>query len=42
MIVRLARRLGVNYFWGLANFTFGVAAGGIYVAVILIAHGILR
>lgn len=35
-------RLGLNYFWGIANFTVGVTAGGIWVAAILIAHGVLR
>lgn len=27
----LAKRLGVNYLWGLANFTAGVIAGAIVV-----------
>jgi hypothetical protein len=41
MIARL-KSLGLNYLWGLANFTAGVAAGGTYVAAILVAHGIVR
>lgn len=36
------RSLGVNYFWGLINFTVGVSVGGIYVAVALIAAGLVR
>ena len=38
----LIRRLGVNYLWGLANFTAGVTLGGIYVAAALVAAGALR
>jgi hypothetical protein len=41
MIARL-KSLGLNYLWGLANFTIGVTAGGIYVAAILVAHGAMR
>jgi hypothetical protein len=41
MIARL-RKLGVNYAWGLINFTVGVTVGGIYVAAILITHGAVR
>lgn len=29
-------KLGLNYLWGLANFTAGVTLGGIVVAAILI------
>ena len=29
------KRLGVNYLWGVLNFTAGVTAGGIVVATIL-------
>jgi hypothetical protein len=36
------RSLGVNYAWGLINFTVGVTAGGIYVAVALVAAGLVR
>jgi hypothetical protein len=42
MVARFAKRLGANYLWGIANFTAGVAAGGIYVAVALIAAGLVR
>lgn len=38
----MIRRLGLNYLWGLANFTAGVTLGGIYVAVALIAGGHIR
>lgn len=38
----MIRKLGLNYVWGLINFTAGVAAGGIYVALALIAAGIIR
>jgi hypothetical protein len=31
--MNIIRKLGVNYIWGVANFTLGVTAGGIYVAV---------
>jgi hypothetical protein len=41
MIARL-KSLGLNYLWGLVNFTIGVTAGGIYVAAILVAHGVVR
>jgi hypothetical protein len=40
--MNLVRRLGLNYLWGLCNFAAGVAAGGTYVAAILVAHGIVR
>jgi hypothetical protein len=39
---KLLSKFGVNYAWGLINFTIGVAAGGIYVAVALIMAGIVR
>jgi hypothetical protein len=42
VIARIAKRMGASYLWGLINFTVGVAAGGIYVALILIAHGAVR
>lgn len=42
MIGRLLKRLGVNYAWGLFNFAAGVTLGGIYVAAVLIAHGLVR
>jgi hypothetical protein len=42
MASRFFKSLGVNYLWGIANFTFGVVAGGIYVAVALIAAGLVR
>jgi hypothetical protein len=41
MIARL-RKLGLNYAWGLLNYTLGVATGGAYVAVVLIGHGMVR
>jgi hypothetical protein len=41
MIARL-RKLGVNYVWGIINFTIGVTVGGIYVAAILVMHGAVR
>jgi hypothetical protein len=31
-------RFGVNYIWGLLNFTVGVAAGGIFVAAALFPY----
>jgi hypothetical protein len=31
----MLKRLGLNYIYGLANFTLGVTAGGIWVAVAL-------
>jgi hypothetical protein len=37
----LARRLGVNYAWGLVNFTAGVAGGGVFVAAALITAGLV-
>jgi hypothetical protein len=42
MIARIAKRMGASYLWGVANFTAGVVAGGIYVAVALIAAGLIR
>jgi hypothetical protein len=42
MASRFIKSLGVNYAWGVINFTFGVVAGGIYVAVALIAAGLVR
>jgi hypothetical protein len=42
MASRIFKSLGVNYLWGIANFTAGVVAGGIYVAVALIAAGLVR
>jgi hypothetical protein len=30
--------LGVNYVWGLINFTLGVTAGGIFVAAALMPY----
>jgi hypothetical protein len=36
------RKLGLNYAWGLLNYTLGVAMGGAYVAVVLIEYGALR
>lgn len=38
----LIRRLGLNYAWGLANFTAGVTLGGIWVAIALIGAGMVR
>lgn len=40
--MKFIKRLGLNYFWGLANFTLGVTLGSIYVAVILVARGLVR
>lgn len=42
MIGRVIAKLGVNYAWGLINFTAGVALGGSYVAFILVGAGVLR
>lgn len=36
-MTRLIAKLGVNYVWGLANFTAGTIAGGVFVATALIA-----
>lgn len=36
------RKLGLNYAWGLLNYTLGVATGGTYVAFVLIGHGMVR
>jgi hypothetical protein len=41
MMDRLSK-LGLNYAWGLLNYTLGVATGGAYVAVVLIEHGMVR
>jgi hypothetical protein len=40
--MNIIRKLGVNYIWGVANFTLGVTAGGIYVAVAMIMAGLVR
>jgi hypothetical protein len=40
-LIAYGRKLGVNYLWGIINFTVGVALGGIWVALSLIAHGVL-
>lgn len=40
-IRKLFARLGVNYVWGLINFTLGVTLGGIWVAASLIAAGVV-
>lgn len=42
MIVRVCKRLGLNYAWGLINFTVGSALGGIWVAVALVMQGAVR
>lgn len=34
----LMLRFGVNYLWGLINFTIGVTLGGIVVAVALLPY----
>lgn len=34
----LCKRLGLNYLYGLANFTVGVTAGGIFVAAALFPY----
>lgn len=36
------QRFGANYLWGLLNFTAGCILCGVYVAAILIGHGILK
>jgi hypothetical protein len=41
-VTRLIQRLGVNYLWGLANFTLGVTLGGIYVGAALVIQGLVR
>jgi hypothetical protein len=41
-MIRRLKSLGLNYLWGLANFTLGVTAGGTYVAAILVSHGAMR
>lgn len=40
--MKLIKRLGLSYAWGLANFTLGAALGGIYVAAILLSNGAVR
>jgi hypothetical protein len=35
----LLKRLGVNYIWGLINFTLGCVLGGVFVAAKLLASG---
>lgn len=37
--MNLLKRLGVNYLWGLANFTLGCVLGGIVVAAKLLMSG---
>lgn len=39
---RLVAKLGVNYLWGLLNFTAGAIACGIWVAIALVAAGTVR
>jgi hypothetical protein len=41
-MTKLIRRLGLNYLYGLANFTLGVTLGGIYVGAALIIHGLVK
>ena len=38
----LIARLGLNYAWGLLNFTAGATAGGVWVAIALVAAGVVR
>jgi hypothetical protein len=40
--MNLLRKLGVNYAWGLINFTVGSALGGIWVAIALVMQGVVR
>lgn len=40
--MNLLRKLGLNYLWGLANFTLGCVACGTLVALILEASGHLK
>lgn len=35
MIKRIAKKTGLNYVWGLSNFTAGVVAGSFSVAVLV-------
>lgn len=37
MFRNVARKLGANYLWGVANYTAGVISGGVFVALALIA-----
>jgi hypothetical protein len=36
------QHLGVNWAWGLLNFTVGSALGGTWVAIALVMHGAVR
>jgi hypothetical protein len=40
-MTKLIQKLGVNYLWGIINFTAGVTLGGIYVAVLIISAKLL-
>jgi hypothetical protein len=35
---QMIQRFGLNYLWGLANFTAGVVGGGIFVAAALFRY----
>lgn len=41
-MIRRIKSLGLNYIWGVLNFTGGVALGGSYVALALIAAGAVK
>jgi hypothetical protein len=40
-VTKLIQKLGVNYLWGVLNFTAGVTLGGIYVSFLIISAKLL-
>jgi hypothetical protein len=42
VIPRMCMRLGLNYAWGLINFTAGAILCGTWVALVLVMHGVVR